>query len=486
MAMKKSILCLAGACALLFTACEDTSDLGTMQVNEKPALVSSNGVSSRFLIGNSIDLATYENLDLPVLHTEMKADFPTSAKTGGVLQLSSTPDFEEGTTVNVDMVAINDSEENDVRKADVAIEGNAWENAFVEFFGKAPYAKDMYVRYKLYINDGSQTLILPYQGEDWWPVYTVNVTPVDLKYDVRPSYSVFGSFLPDTGVEMIHGEGHEYDNPVFTAFVNVSEEQAAAGYTITISPTDDPSVVYGVEPGYESDLSGRLVLGGLPVKLPFGPWKIEANMITKMYTISIALDKLYVPSFGNNNSFTRNCGTLLTDDFITYTGAAYISKGFGLTGQPSLRGVLYTKGDTENSIKLDTGRILNDSNMIPVEKNGLYWLNVNLINKTADATLLETLGLVGEMTGWADGKDIALTPSKAQASQYTTWTGEVTFTKAGEQFKIRANGSWTTNFGGELDDLKWDGGNLLSPGAGTYKVTVNLLTHPYSITLVAK
>ncbi len=477
--MKKSIICLAGAIGLMFTACEDTSDLGSMQVNEKPALVESNGVASQFLLGGNIDLANYENLNLPVLHTEMKNDFPASATNGGVFEVSATPDFDALNTVEIPMNYGEVVVEDNLRKANVEIEGNAWEDAFVTFFGKAPYAKTMYVRYKLYIQDGNQTMILPYQGSDWWPTYTISVTPVDLKYDVRPSYSIFGTFLPDQGEVMLHGDKHEYDDPNFTAIVSVTEQQAAAGYTLQIAPTDDPTKLFGVKAGNEEAVSGRLEEGGVPLRLAEGPWKIEVNMITKVYTITTAIDILYVPSFGNNNSFTRNCGTLTTDNFINYSGAAYISKGFGLAGQPRMRGVLYVAGSGEGQIVSTTEGRLTEDNMIKMSNEGLYWLDVNLLDMSYSAYYIKTLSIIGSMNGWTD---IDLTPSKAQNSKYTTWTGEVTFTEADQEYKFRANGDWDGwNLGGSADDLVFKGANIPAPGVGTYKVTVNLLTHPYSV-----
>lgn len=55
----------------------------------------------------------------------------------------------------------------------------------------------------------------------------------------------------------------------------------------------------------------------------------------------------------------------------------------------------------------------------------------------------------------------------------TIWTGNVTFTGKGE-YKIRANHGWAFSLGGAADQLIWDGSNIASPAAGTYKVTLNL------------
>ena len=43
--MNKSILFMAGIIGLALTACDDKSDLGTMQVNQQPAVIAANGVA---------------------------------------------------------------------------------------------------------------------------------------------------------------------------------------------------------------------------------------------------------------------------------------------------------------------------------------------------------------------------------------------------------------------------------------------------------
>jgi hypothetical protein len=57
-----------------------------------------------------------------------------------------------------------------------------------------------------------------------------------------------------------------------------------------------------------------------------------------------------------------------------------------------------------------------------------------------------------------------------------TWTATVTLAATGE-YKFRANDSWDLNLGGDLGALVLDGGNLPTPGAGDFTVTVQTSDH---------
>ena len=56
---------------------------------------------------------------------------------------------------------------------------------------------------------------------------------------------------------------------------------------------------------------------------------------------------------------------------------------------------------------------------------------------------------------------------------------------AGE-YKIRCNDAWDIDFGGDPQDLDFKGGNIATPGEGTYDVTVDFSILPYTITFSKK
>lgn len=94
-------------------------------------------------------------------------------------------------------------------------------------------------------------------------------------------------------------------------------------------------------------------------------------------------------------------------------------------------------------------------------------------------TPITTWGMIGDFNSW--GSSVAMTPS----ADFLTWTGEITVAD-GQGWKFRANDSWDVcDLGGSLSNLVFKGGNIVT-GAGTYEVTLNLATLPYTATLVKK
>ena len=87
--------------------------------------------------------------------------------------------------------------------------------------------------------------------------------------------------------------------------------------------------------------------------------------------------------------------------------------------------------------------------------------------------------MIGDFNSW--GSSVAMTPS----SDFLTWTGELTL-DAGQGWKFRANDGWDINLGGSLSNLVWNGDNISALGAGTYEVTLDLTTLPYTATAVKK
>ena len=94
-------------------------------------------------------------------------------------------------------------------------------------------------------------------------------------------------------------------------------------------------------------------------------------------------------------------------------------------------------------------------------------------------TLINTIGVIGDATpnGWDASTPLTTTDN-------LIWTGTIAF-KGGE-FKFRANDGWDINLGGAISDLTQGGDNIASPGEGNYEVTLDLITLPYSCTLVKK
>ena len=106
---------------------------------------------------------------------------------------------------------------------------------------------------------------------------------------------------------------------------------------------------------------------------------------------------------------------------------------------------------------------------------GLYWASVNTDKLTYSLEPITTLGVIGTFNGW--GGDAEMTPD----ASHKVYTAEVNFPGDGE-WKIRANNDWAISFGNSMENMTFNGGNLQDPGAGTYTVTFDLTTIPYTAT----
>jgi len=102
---------------------------------------------------------------------------------------------------------------------------------------------------------------------------------------------------------------------------------------------------------------------------------------------------------------------------------------------------------------------------------GYYLVNVNLATMTWSITPY-TWAIIGDATvkGWDGDTPMTYNPTT------NLWT--VTTTLKAGAFKFRANGNWDVSLGNTKPAGSYltakDGGDITSPGAGTYTVSLNL------------
>ena len=482
---------MAGLIGLALTSCEEDNSLGIMQKNEAPVVVPADGVAiqSRYAsTGNTIDLHKYqESNTIPLIDIELSDKFSTSSVVTGEVQIAANPDFQDAQTVK--LTATEATSPN--ADAAAAIEGptdsyvgnvatNTWEDAFVNLYGLDPNPRVNYLRYRLWINDGNQNIILyDENGEEWWDTMEFTVTPINMNYDIAPAYVLTYKISGVTHtMDMYHNpDKHEYDDPVFSATIEVPEE-AANDVFWTVAPANDAARVFGVTAGQATVAEGNLVEisnGGTPGQLVNpGPYKIEVNMLEQTYSVKVAPKTLYVVYVGSGFNAT-NISQLGTTDYAEYSGMAGICNKWGLTGQASFRPTFYTNNtDVERTsndninptytggLKFETsGQPINPDNGIdyPGTGQGLYYLTANLTALTYTGYQCKTIGVTGTLNDldWGAKPDIEFKSS--YSSRFMVWTGTVTV-KAGDQWKIRANNDWHVNFGGVTGDYATDGSNV--------------------------
>lgn len=261
----------------------------------------------------------------------------------------------------------------------------------------------------------------------------------------------------------------------------VVKDEEANVWTIEITPEVLQNAFYNniAKTGDETTLSIRYLVCtvyGDQVAIVGGP---EYFFCTSTFSILPyplqGASQLYTP--GDANGWNQGASLrLITDNFVNYYGYAVLGPGgFKFSTQDNWDGINYGAGAADG--ELDTA---GDAGNLSVPTLGLYWCDVNISALTYTATYIQTIGVVGDATPGGWDASTALTPS----ADFTVWSGDVTLTDG--EFKFRANDGWDVNLGGTYDNLVQGGANLPSPGAGTYTVTLNLGTIPYSCTLVSK
>lgn len=192
------------------------------------------------------------------------------------------------------------------------------------------------------------------------------------------------------------------------------------------------------------------------------------------------IECLYTPGNSNgwNQEASQKLGTYPTNDkwteFVDYQGFAYLDGPFKFTSAPNWDGINF--GDSGEPGILSTDPGAGDLN---APEAGLQYLFVNISDLTwKDPVMITAVGLIGTATpaGWDSDTD--LTPS----DDMLTWTGTIVLT-AGE-WKIRFNDGWDINLGGAPDNLVFDGSNMMLDEGGTYDITLDLNTLPYTVTMV--
>jgi hypothetical protein len=127
----------------------------------------------------------------------------------------------------------------------------------------------------------------------------------------------------------------------------------------------------------------------------------------------------------------------------------------------------------------NAGKILREGESnVEIATAGFYRVTVNY-NDLSYSAVETNWGIIGDATpgGWGADTDMTFVSG-------TTWEIDVTL-GAGE-YKFRANDDWPLNFGVDTGNfLRYDGGNIASPGPGDYHVEINLdpvAGYTYSIT----
>ncbi len=423
--------------------------------------------------GEAINLESYSGI-IPVISYSVDATIPENATMDFVMELAKDETYANAIEIPMERVEGADNT--------LGVQMEYWDEAFRHLLGKAPTAKDNFIRVAAYVCVGSQRSRVG--GMDsWFADKKLSVTPVDLHINVESAYYLVGTLNNwDLGsaIKFDHSDLSQYDDPVFTLALDIPADLDKGECWWKIVPESAYVAgswegLYGTEVNGDSAQEGVLFENGEAGCLKVaGQYLFTINMLDCTYKVSQAIPMLYTPGGGNGWGF--DTGMLATWDFTNYFGFVHMNGGFKVTDRPAWGGMEWGAGEEEGTLKLGGGDINGPA-------NGLYWMTVNIGSLTYAFTPIETIGVIGGFDGndWASDY-VELTPT----DDILVWTADIEFTSDDTTWKFRANSDWDIDLGEGEDGLSYKGGNLAAPGVGTYKLTLDLRTVPYSYTLEKK
>lgn len=437
---------LLAALALGFTACEDEST-AIPQSNPQEPIMSAEGIVVAPVDSvPAFDLKALADAeaDAAVLNVVEAQNLPAVGDLTFVMQLSKTEDF--AAVQEIATAVVNNQ---------VCVDPADWQAAHLKVLGKNPKTQDAYVRFAAYVVNGTSSVRIG-NPNLYYGAHKVSVTPFPAAVTIEDSYS-----LVINGGETIamNHTGDVYDNPVFTAKldVTVAQEWAVKGAELTYAP------VAG-----DSEMNGTLVAGEGWGAMPVGTWLLTVNMETLTYSFSSAVENLWTP--GDANGWNHGGSQMLfTNNYTEYMGFANLSpSGFKFTSAADWNHTNYGDAGEEGKLSTDGG-----AGNLTVAEKGLYWCKVDIAALTWSATKIETIGVIGGFNGWSESLPLT-------SEDGLFWTGTITLNE-GDEYKFRCNNDWAINLGGADEyNLVPDGANLKAPSTGTFTITLDLSVVPYA------
>ncbi len=442
---------------ITMNACDDVYDhvAAPPQAYEQEAQQSVSGFT--FALGADVSA--------PLIFTEEMLGDETPLE---AIKTTATPQLAEGATVTF----ILEASDTDAFTQVVELPSTSDQNsAFVtaatlneaakSLYGKAPEARNLYLRVTAFINEGSSAVRIP--GEVvLGPVTVTPVGPV-----IETEYYLVGS-INDwdinnlTDYQFSHSGKDVYEDPYFTILVNNLQGE----FKIVPKSSKEAASWDGVLGTYDATaLEGELKADGGNLKVDEPGWvKITLNMMEYTYTIEIIGEMnltLYVPG-GHQGWDPATAPTLYSRNFdFKYSGYVYFGEAnteFKFTSQPDWEGTNYGDGG-DGTISADGGNLV-------VAEVGMYKIDVDLTANSYTMTKTEW-GLIGDATegGWDNSTPMTYDPATG------LWI--VTTTLKDGNFKFRANNSWDINLGGDLNNLSYGGADIPA-SAGSYTITLDL------------
>jgi len=491
--MKKfAIYGLATLFALSFASCDNYEEPNpTPQTNPQESILQTSAVTvTNALTVDTYDLATLNNNNQPILVAQVAStELPAGYEFGVDAQISNN-DFSTSTPVKASVEVSPDN----AALYNVYVTADDLQGAYVKGISKGPKAKDIKIRFLLKTILNTQTAYVGGPSNYYGP-YDLKVLPFPSELVIENAYYLVGTacdWKVAQAIKFNHSDADPYDDPSFSVKVDITPAQATDGWWWKIIPqstyetgdwVDAKGASFGTEINGGEDASGMLY-GRTDTEdsnagcfKQAGQWLLTINMEELTYEFTSAVDYLYTP--GQANGWSQiNSQLLPTTDYSNYIGFAVLDPaGFKFTDAPDWVHTSYGNGGAPGVLSKDGG-----AGNLTVDTAGLYFCQVNITALTYTADLVSSWGIIGDATPGEWNTETPMT-----TTDNLVWTATLEL-KAGKELKFRANNAWDIALGGDAQNLTSAGGapNLKSPGDGTYEVTLNLSTLPYSASFVKK
>lgn len=225
----------------------------------------------------------------------------------------------------------------------------------------------------------------------------------------------------------------------------------------------------------DQDMDGKAEEFGpnilLPVDFVDAYYKISFNEVTRLYTLTVIRypypSELYL--VGGSTAIGWEPGDAIS--FVKLEDGKFEIYAYLTAGGGGFK-FLEVKDWAGDWGKGDEGKVVQEGeNNVEVSADGFYRVFVDFTQGTYNVTAV-SFGIVGSATpgGWDTDTDMTY----IGGTEPYTWEVDITLTDGA--YKFRANDAWDINLGkGDTDGtLKFNTGDITSPGAGDYHIVINL------------
>ena len=483
----KKIMFLGGLflSAMTFVACsDDYTDWAEPQTNPQEESVTLPGYTASAT--SAIDLAAVAGDSVQILSLS-DASLPEGAAVGNtrieVLPADETSD--QKITLGVDS-------KGRVGKADL-------QGALETFYGKRPTERTLAGQvYSNIIIDGQTFLVNA--GE-----INVVATP-EAPYIANAYYligDVAGGWDTDHIIKFNHSGADVYEDPVFT--VTFTASGSGSWKIIPQGNIDNDDLwhsgtdgVVGVSKDGDTALEGTLVTVGAAGGEPgagriekAGMYRMTINMMDYTYKIEEMAATYYVygavQGWNNDPTTGKTCAfypeTTSLQSYTTKWTGAWDLKFWSADGWGNDAMAYGSEVDGDSS---ESGKIVGDgaAQAISAPSEGYYTFTIDMGTMTYTWTKLDnqtpteynSIGLVGDFTGWADGADVVM----KQVTPHNWYVNTTIASDGGVKF--RADGVWVTDWGADVNigsqayGTGTQGGANITVPSGTYDIYMNDIT----------